>query len=168
MRESMEQVESLEAPLVLARGHFQPLIGENNYTFFDDTDDLGDCVDSVPAVILSRSEFDRLAAQLSLGTSQEAHARKEGQAHPDDQAVDRFAAAMKAKLARAREKGRSGWENPARCTNEFLAELLIGHLGKSNEGNLEDIANLAMMLYCRGAHPKVLAQAAMSYGRRVI
>ena len=33
--------------------------------------------------------------------------------HPDDEAVDRFAAELKAKLADARAKGRDGWRPPA-------------------------------------------------------
>lgn len=78
--------------------------------------------------------------------------------HPDDAAVDRFAAAMKAKLAAAREKGRGGWDDPEACSVEFLADLLVGHIGKKgNPGNFEDIANLAMMLHQRGADPAVLA-----------
>ena len=77
--------------------------------------------------------------------------------HPDDAAVDRFAKAMKAKLAAAREKGRGGWDDPNACSVEFLADLLVGHVGKGNQGNFEDIANLAMMLHQRGADPAVLA-----------
>lgn len=77
--------------------------------------------------------------------------------HPDDAAVDRFAKAMKAKLAAARENGRGGWDDPEACSVEFLAELLVGHIGKGNTGNFEDIANLAMMLHQRGAGPAVLA-----------
>ncbi|WP_219305747.1 ASCH/PUA domain-containing protein [Aeromonas hydrophila] len=77
--------------------------------------------------------------------------------HPDDAAVDRFAVVMKAKLASARAKGRSGWDDPAACSVEFLADLLVNHVGKGNPGNFEDIANLAMMLHQRGADPAVLA-----------
>lgn len=80
--------------------------------------------------------------------------------HPDDVAVDRFALAMKAKLAAARDKGRSGWDDPAQCSVEFLAQLLVGHISKDNAGNFEDVANLAMMLHQRGADPSVLAEAA--------
>ncbi|UDM18880.1 hypothetical protein [Vogesella sp. XCS3] len=80
--------------------------------------------------------------------------------HSDDAAVDRFAAAMKAKLAMARVKGRGGWDDPAQCSVELLAKLLVGHVGKGNTGNFEDIANLAMMLHQRNADPKVLAEAA--------
>lgn len=80
--------------------------------------------------------------------------------HPDDAAVDRFAAAMKAKLAKARDKGRGGWDDPAQCSAEFLAKLLIEHLTKGNAGTFEDVANFAMMLHQRGADPQVLAAAA--------
>lgn len=77
--------------------------------------------------------------------------------HYDDKAVDIFASAMKEKLAAAREKGRGGWNDPAQCSVEFLAELLLGHVSKGNAGNFEDIANLAMMLYMRGADPAILS-----------
>lgn len=89
--------------------------------------------------------------------------------HPDDAAVDRFAAAMKAKLAKARDKGRSGWDDPDQCSVEFLADLLLGHIGKGNPGNFEDIANLAMMLHQRGAEPSVLTQSAhIADARKVV
>lgn len=80
--------------------------------------------------------------------------------HPDDAAVGRFAAAMKAKLAKSRAKGRGGWDDPNVCSVEFLARLLVEHLGKGNAGTFEDVANFAMMLHQRGADPKVLAEAA--------
>lgn len=67
---------------------------------------------------------------------------------PDDLAVDRFAAAMKAKLARKREQGRGGWDDPAQCTVEFLTELLHEHVLK---GDPVDVGNFAMMLFNRGA-----------------
>lgn len=76
--------------------------------------------------------------------------------HSDDVAVDRFALAMKKKLAESRAKGRGGWDDPNRCTIEYLAELLVGHTTKGNEGTFEDIANFAMMLHQRGADPSVL------------
>lgn len=64
--------------------------------------------------------------------------------HPDDQAVDRFAAAMKDKLAKAREKGRSGWET---CPPEDLSRMLREHVEK---GDPRDVANFAMMLWSLG------------------
>lgn len=80
--------------------------------------------------------------------------------HPDDVAVDNFAKEMKEKLAKARAKGRSGWDDPAACSVEHLADLLLDHIGKGNSGTFEDIANFAMMLHQRGADPAVLAHSA--------
>lgn len=76
--------------------------------------------------------------------------------HPDDLAVNRFAAAMKAKLAAGRAKGRGGWDKPELCRVETLADMLVRHVGKGNPGTFEDIANLAMMLHQRGADPEIL------------
>lgn len=73
--------------------------------------------------------------------------------HPDDLAVDRFAAAMKSKMAESRAKGRRGWDDPAQCSVESLAALLIDHLIK---GDPVDIGNFAMMLHQRGADLGVL------------
>lgn len=83
-----------------------------------------------------------------------------GKPHPDDEAVDRFAAAMKAKLKWEREeRGRYGWNDPEVCSEEYLAKSLIEHLAKGNDGNFEDVANFCMMLHQRGAHSRVLADA---------
>ncbi|MGG7519648.1 hypothetical protein ACQ3G6_17370 [Allorhizobium undicola] len=68
-------------------------------------------------------------------------------AHPDDIAVDRFAAAMKVKLAKKRSEGRGGWEDKSQCTNEFLSRLLKEHVEK---GDPVDVGNLAMMIHQRG------------------
>lgn len=67
--------------------------------------------------------------------------------HPDDLAVDAFAAAMKAKMAAARAKGRGGWEDPAQCTAEDLSRMLRNHVEK---GDPRDVANFCMMLHQRG------------------
>lgn len=69
------------------------------------------------------------------------------EAHPDDLAVDRFAAIMKAKLAVARDKGRGGWEDREQCPDGYLSQLLREHVEK---GDPVDVANLAMMLSLRG------------------
>lgn len=73
--------------------------------------------------------------------------------HADDLAVDRFAAAMKAKMARSRAKGRGGWDDPHDCPDRFLIDLFHGHLRKGNPGNHEDLACLLMMLWHRGIDP---------------
>ncbi|RMR09799.1 hypothetical protein [Pseudomonas syringae group genomosp. 3] len=78
--------------------------------------------------------------------------------HPDNQAVDTFAAAMKTKLAAARAKGRHGWSE-SWVQDKQLAELMVGHIPKGNAGNFEDIANFAMMLHQRGADPTELTSA---------
>lgn len=66
---------------------------------------------------------------------------------PDDLAVDAFAAAMKAKMAAARAKGRGGWEDPAQCSAEDLSRMLRNHVEK---GDPRDVANFCMMLHQRG------------------
>lgn len=74
-------------------------------------------------------------------------------AHEDDLAVDRFAAVMKAKLAKKRNDGRGGWSGPE-CSEETLSRMLRDHVGK---GDPVDVANFAMMLHQRGER---IAQAA--------
>ncbi len=70
-----------------------------------------------------------------------------GDQHQDDLAVDAFAAAMKAKMAEARAKGRGGWQDPAHCTAEDLSRMLREHVEK---GDPRDVANFCMMLHQRG------------------
>lgn len=67
--------------------------------------------------------------------------------HPDDKAVDRFAAAMKVKLAKKRDEGRGGWWDNAYCNNRELSAMLREHVDK---GDPLDVGNLAMMLHQRG------------------
>lgn len=76
----------------------------------------------------------------------------------DDTAVDAFSQAMKAKLDVARAKGRAGWNNSLACSDEQLADMLIQHLAKGNDGTFEDVANFAMMLHQRKADPVVLKE----------
>lgn len=66
--------------------------------------------------------------------------------HPDDLAVDRFAVAMKAKLASARAKGRGGWDGPE-CNADILSRMLRDHVDK---GDPRDVANFCMFLHQRG------------------
>lgn len=67
--------------------------------------------------------------------------------HPDDEAVDRFASAMHAKMAQARAKGKEGWDDPERCTIDRLIELCDLSLLAAE---WVDVANYAMMLWARG------------------
>lgn len=67
--------------------------------------------------------------------------------HPDDEAVDRFASAMHAKMAQARAKGKEGWDDPERCTDRKLEALF---LQAYEHGEWVDVANYAMMLWARG------------------
>ncbi|PZU22451.1 MAG: hypothetical protein DI589_11185 [Shinella sp.] len=77
--------------------------------------------------------------------------------HPDDLAVDRFAAAMKEKLAKKRDEGRGGWDNKDECSNEFLSKLLRGHIKK---GDPVDVGNFCMMLHQRGERIAALVSPA--------
>jgi hypothetical protein len=71
---------------------------------------------------------------------------QEDEPHPDDTAVDRFAVALKAKMAHQRAKGYGGWEEgPV----ERLQAMLFSHIPK---GDPVDVGNFAMMLFARGEH----------------
>lgn len=76
--------------------------------------------------------------------------------HPDDDAVDRFAAAMKAKMAASRSKGRGGWDDPTQCSADTLNDMLASHLAK---GDPVDVGNFAMMLWNRGERTMAPASA---------
>ena len=67
--------------------------------------------------------------------------------HEDDLAVDRFADAMKSKLAKKRLQGYGGWSDPEDCSGAFLSDLLSSHVEK---GDPVDVANFSMMLHQRG------------------
>lgn len=83
----------------------------------------------------------------ALSAPDEAAPASGVEAHPDDVAVDRFAAAMKVKLAMKRAEGYRGWENKEDCTAGRLSFLLRDHVDK---GDPVDVGNLAMMLHQRG------------------
>jgi len=65
--------------------------------------------------------------------------------HPDDKAVDRFAARMKWKLAQKRNQGRDGWQDRA-WSPEQISLALREHVGK---GDPLDVANYCMFLAAR-------------------
>lgn len=66
--------------------------------------------------------------------------------HPDDAAVDEFAALLKAKLAKARAKGRSGWRDPSWSAADINRQM-HEHAAK---GDPLDVAAYAMFLALRG------------------
>lgn len=98
--------------------------------------------DLAPATVaaISMDDINALYDRLNPGGAREASA------HVDDMAVDRFAAVMKAKLAKKRGDGRGGWQG-AYCTQESLSVMLREHVEK---GDPVDVANFAMMLHQRG------------------
>lgn len=68
--------------------------------------------------------------------------------HPDDEAVDRFAAAMHARMTECRLAGKAGWDDPEICPISRLERMATQALcGK----RWVDVANFAMMLWARGA-----------------
>jgi len=73
--------------------------------------------------------------------------------HPDDLAVDRFAAAMKAKLAKKRADGFGGWDDPKQCHIDYLVSLLVEQIQERAVLDPVDIANLSMMIHERGETP---------------
>lgn len=75
-----------------------------------------------------------------------SQAGSKGDVHPDDLAVDAFAAAMKAKLAEARAKGRSGWNEDEPGMQQRLSDMLRDHVEK---GDPRDVANFCMFLHQR-------------------
>lgn len=85
--------------------------------------------------LMTVAQHNRIVAALSAQQSAQ---------HPDDAAVDRFAAAMKSKLAKSREKGRHGWQTASAA---HLSSLLYHHMYKADP---LDVANLAMMLHQNG------------------
>ena len=69
------------------------------------------------------------------------------QYHSDDIAVDSFATALKAKLAKKRKDGRGGWHDPEQCSAAYLSKLMREHVEK---GDPLDVGAFAMMLQQRG------------------
>jgi transcriptional regulator with XRE-family HTH domain len=68
------------------------------------------------------------------------------QQHDDDTAVDRFAIAMKDKLAKKRGEGRAGWDDEEYCPVEWLKQEMKRH---SLKGDPVDVGNFAMMIWNR-------------------
>lgn len=77
--------------------------------------------------------------------------------HPDDIAVDKFAEAMKAKMAKQRAKGYSGWDDENQFPAERLQSMLANHVAK---GDPVDVGNFAMMLWNRDERTAAPSQQA--------
>jgi hypothetical protein len=90
------------------------------------------------------------------------NAAAEAASHPDDAAVDRFATAMKVKMAESRAKGRGGWDDAMQCPAERLQAMLNDHLAK---GDPVDVGNFAMMLWNRGERTATSAADAKDAAR---
>ena len=90
----------------------------------------------------------RQIMRVAYGAGQRSVSRQcvPASVHPDDDAVDRFAARMKRKLERSRAKGRSGWQDPS-WTADQISVALREHVEK---GDPTDVANYCMFLMARG------------------
>jgi len=101
--------------------------------------------------VLVQRDDGKVAAVTDLGRctwlSQDVTGAGDGGQHIDDIAVDRFAEAMKQKLAKQRQKGYGGWNDKELCPDGRLQKYLGAHLGK---GDPVDIGNFAMMIWNRG------------------
>ena len=96
------------------------------------------------AVMKAGSSFNFNNVILKTTEYAERRIIKEPAQHSDDTAVDLFAAKMKEKLEKSRDKGRRGWES---CPIEHLITSLKDHISK---GDPVDVANFAMMISQRG------------------
>lgn len=65
----------------------------------------------------------------------------------DEYAVSMFAAAIRQKLQRSRDKGRGGWID---CDEDILINGFAEHALKGNENNLLDLATFLMFMWVRG------------------
>ena len=74
----------------------------------------------------------------------------QGNKHFDDHHVEMWAQKLKAKMARSRAKGRDCWFDPVQTDAQGLCDQFIGHVGKGNPGNFEDLGCILMMLSQRG------------------
>ncbi|QOC57960.1 hypothetical protein phiK7B1_105 [Pseudomonas phage phiK7B1] len=77
--------------------------------------------------------------------------------HFDDWALDQFVAQMRAKLARKRDEGFSGWND---CSLDLLGDAFVEQIESMNARNIDmvDSANFAMFLWVRDAFPAECAE----------
>lgn len=99
---------------------------------------------------LNPKKLDVMRKHGAMADAIEPYLAAQGQGepqHPDDIAVDAFAAAMRAKLAAARARGRGGWRDKSDCPQQRLSDMLHAHVAK---GDPRDVANFCMFLHQRG------------------
>lgn len=123
------------------------------------TDTAAHIAASNPQVTISLcDEIERLRASEAKMREVAARTPPRIDEHSDDIAIDTFATAMKAKMARQRERGYGGWNDPTLCPVSRLAKMLQDHLPK---GDLVDVGNFLMMLSHREGGSAALAAAAL-------
>lgn len=122
--------------------------------------------ESKHAAMLHMSRDQSATHRIPLYAALVAAPANETTAHPDDLAVDRFAQAMKSKLAAKRAQGYGGWDDPELCPSKFLSRKLREHVEK---GDPVDVANFGMMLHQRGERISTAGQRkkAFNIGDRV-
>ena len=112
---------------------------------------MQDATDSLKALLDDKNAQAVSDALESIETLRAALAEpapepeKDVAAYLDNLSVDRFAEAMKDKMAKQRAKGYSGWNTDA-CPTKRLQKMLAEHVGK---GDPIDVGNIAMMLWTR-------------------
>lgn len=99
------------------------------------------------ALGLAENTIDQLVGDLAKEVNGPTFMGEPAPPHPDDVAVDRFARALKLKLAAARDKGRDGWSNDEPGMQQRLSDMLRMHVEK---GDPRDVANFCMFLHQRG------------------
>ena len=103
-------------------------------------------------VLLQCLGCERVGTQEQLSQSVDCDCWKHSQplqdttAYLDNLAVDRFAVAMKDKMAKQRARGYGGWHDADACPTKRLQKMLGEHVGK---GDPVDVGNIAMMLWTR-------------------
>lgn len=140
LRRQHAKIARLTADNEALREKRHPLTNEQKTAIFHSR--AGENDHGVPYLCCYREGFDHIVAAIeaahgigaSTATSQ----------HADDVAVDAFADAMKAKMARQRAKGYGGWQE---CPADDLRRMLAEHVAK---GDPVDVGNFAMMLFARG------------------
>ncbi|QND43000.1 hypothetical protein HB770_21095 [Rhizobium leguminosarum bv. viciae] len=120
----------------------------------DDRSHRDRIVDAIAAYI-EAGGFDSVHApvETELLTVKVKATNKQEDVHPDDLAVDRFSASMKAKLAKKRAEGFGGWDDPEQCHIDYLVSLLLQQIHERAVLDPVDIANLSMMIHERGETP---------------